>query len=97
MRPEGPWQRLAAALADSSRIFQHDHLPSPTPKSQTGAPQSPTTLILPGDMVCFLLFLTRYVRSERPWMAAALSLAKQRRRAFTIYPNTPLTVLDQAS
>ena len=24
MRPEGPWQRLAAALADSSGIFIHD-------------------------------------------------------------------------
>ena len=24
MRPEGPWQRLAAALTDSSGIFIHD-------------------------------------------------------------------------
>ena len=29
MRPEGPWQRLAAALADSSRIFIHGLTPIP--------------------------------------------------------------------
>ena len=41
MRPEGPWQRLAAALADSSifytPIILHDQILSPTSVGQTGA------------------------------------------------------------
>ena len=46
MRPEGPWQRLAAALAGSSDYHPllHDRLPSPTTMGYTGASLSPTTL-----------------------------------------------------
>ena len=41
MRPEGPWQRLAAALADSSGILR-DHILSPTEMiGPSGAPLSP--------------------------------------------------------
>ena len=46
MRPEGPWQRPAAALAGSSDYHPllHDRLPSPTTMDYTGASLSPTTL-----------------------------------------------------
>ena len=39
MRPEGPWQRQAAALSGSSSFLVpiHDHVPSPTTLSYTGA------------------------------------------------------------
>ena len=36
MRPEGPWQRLSAALFGQRRVFVHVPLLSPTPRSQTG-------------------------------------------------------------
>ena len=39
MRPEGPWQRLAAALADSSLFYLplYDRILSPTTMGYTGA------------------------------------------------------------
>ena len=43
MRPEGPWQRLAAALADSSFFYLplYDRILSPTTMGYTGATLSP--------------------------------------------------------
>ena len=43
MRPEGPWQRLAAALADSSAFLNpfRDQILSPTTMGHTGAALSP--------------------------------------------------------
>ena len=43
MRPEGPWQRLAAALADSSLFYLplYDRILSPTTMGYTGATLSP--------------------------------------------------------
>ena len=45
MRLEGPWQRLAAALADSSLFYTpiHDHDLSPTTVGYTGAILSPAS------------------------------------------------------
>ena len=47
MRPEGPWQRLAAALADSSAFYSplQDQILSPTTLSYTGASLPPTPFI----------------------------------------------------
>ena len=43
MRPEGPWQRLASALADSSAFLTpfKDQILSPTTMGHTGATLSP--------------------------------------------------------
>ena len=47
MRPEGPLQRLAATLADSSAFLtppKHGRILSPTTLGHTGATPSPTAL-----------------------------------------------------
>ena len=47
MRPEGPWQRLAAALSDSSEVSHpiQDRILPLIILSHTGASLSPATLI----------------------------------------------------